>query len=67
MLTTEIPRITADETKRRLDAGGRILLVDVRSREAYDRSHIPGALSVPVKDIEARFREVPVDRTVVTY
>ena len=67
MLTTEIPRITADETKRRLDAGERILLVDVRGREAYDRSHIPGAISVPVNDIEARFGEIPVDRTIVTY
>ena len=63
----EIARISAEEAKRRIARGERILLVDVRNREAYDRSHIQGALSLPVKEAEARSQELPAGRTIVAY
>ena len=64
---TEIARITAEEVKGRLDRGEAVLLVDVRSREAYDQSHIKGALSLPGKEAEARLRELLPGRTIVCY
>jgi phage shock protein E len=67
MTPMEIPRISVEEVKRRLDHGEGILLLDVRSREAYDQSHIKGALSLPGKEAETRFREVPTGRTIVCY
>ncbi len=67
MTTMEIARITVEEVKRKLDHGDAILVVDVRSREAYDQSHIKGALSLPGKETEARFRELPSGQTIISY
>ena len=44
------------------------VLVDSRSREAWDRGHIPGAIHLPTGEIAARAAElVPVGSHVVTY
>lgn len=67
MTTMDIPRITVEEVKRRLDHGDAISLVDVRIREAYDQSRIKGALSLPAKEAEARSGELPPGRTIVCY
>ena len=67
MNMTEIPRITAGEVKGKLDREDAVLVVDVRSREAYDQSHIKGALSLPGKEAAARFRELPPGRSIVCY
>jgi rhodanese-related sulfurtransferase len=34
------------------------VLIDVRAREAYAKGHIPGALNVPDREIEARAAEI---------
>lgn len=41
-----------------LDAPGRIV-VDVRRRDEYDAGHLPGALHLPVQDVQARGMELP--------
>jgi len=64
---TEIPRITVGDVKEKLDRGEGVFLVDVRTREAYDQSHIKGALSLPAKEAEQRMGELPSGRTVVCY
>ena len=38
--------------------GGRAVLIDVRSHQAYARGHIPGALNIAADDIEARAAEL---------
>jgi rhodanese-related sulfurtransferase len=63
----EVPRISIGEAKRRLDEGEAIVLVDVRMREAYDQSHIKGALSLPVKEAETRLHELPQGRLIICY
>lgn len=42
-----VPEITAAELARRVGAGERILLLDVREPAEYAQSRIPGALRVP--------------------
>jgi rhodanese-related sulfurtransferase len=42
-----VPEITSAELARRIDAGERILLFDVREPAEYAQSRIPGALRVP--------------------
>ncbi len=42
-----VPEITAAELARRIAAGERILLLDVREPAEYAQSRIPGALRVP--------------------
>ena len=47
---------------------GAFVLVDSRSREAWDQGHIPGAVHLPTADIPVRAAElIGAGRPVVTY
>lgn len=46
---------------------GAVTVLDVRPREEYRAAHIPGALSVPLEELEQRLGELPRDREVVAY
>lgn len=64
----EIPDPAA--AKRIFDAG-EALFVDVRSPEMFAEGHIPGAVSLPLGELDARLEdfaaEVPAEQPVVTY
>ena len=62
----EIPRVSIDETKAALDSGS-ALVVDVRSAEAYQGSHISGAINIPLEELEARLGELNKDEWIITY
>src|SRR5438105_5012404 len=47
---------------------GGFVLVDARSREAYAKSHVPGAISLPHREInESSAAALPRDAILVTY
>jgi rhodanese-related sulfurtransferase len=46
---------------------GEVVVLDVRPPEEYLAGHIPGALSIPVDELEARLGEIPDDVEVVAY
>lgn len=46
---------------------GDLLMVDVRPVEEYEAGHIPGAISMPLSELEQRLPELPKDREIVTY
>lgn len=46
---------------------GAVTLLDVRPEEEFRAGHLPGALSVPLGDLERRLAELPRDRDVVAY
>lgn len=63
---TQIRRIgIEDVTRRRKD----LIFVDVRSATSIGRNpvQVPGAIHVPVKELESRIKRLPHDRTLVTY
>ncbi|MDQ7029932.1 MAG: metalloregulator ArsR/SmtB family transcription factor [Ardenticatenia bacterium] len=62
----EFERISADEL-RVLMRRGEVILLDVRPREEYQAGHLPGAISVPLDELERRLNQLPRDRTVVAY
>ena len=66
-LVSEIQRLDPDEVKRRLDAGQQVVLVDVRSPEAFAARHIQGARSIPGNTIVERAPELPIDRDIILY
>lgn len=43
------------------------LLVDVRTAEEFASGHIPGAVNIPLQELEGRLAEVPADSPVVVY
>lgn len=44
-----------------------VFLVDVRPQAEFEAGHLPGAVSLPLADLEARLAELPRDRTIVAY
>lgn len=62
-------RITVRELYDMMDSGAAPLIVDVRSRTAQslEPRRIPGALHVPVQEMESRIKELPRDREIVLY
>lgn len=62
----EVVRVSTTEAKALYDAGS-ALFVDVRSQGEYDTAHMAKALSLPLADLEARYRELPKDATIITY
>ena len=54
--------------KRLLDQeAGRLVILDVRSREGYAAGHLPGAVSIPFEELPARLRELPKQKDIITY
>jgi rhodanese-related sulfurtransferase/DNA-binding MarR family transcriptional regulator len=46
---------------------GEVVVLDVRPVEEYRAGHIPGALSIPVDELEARLEELPEGVEIVAY
>ena len=59
--------ITPDELIRRKQVDPKLLVLDLRSRFAFDRGHIVGALSLPVVDVQARWAVARGASLVVVY
>jgi rhodanese-related sulfurtransferase len=46
---------------------GAVTVLDVRPAEEYRAGHIPGALSIPLKELERRLSDLPRKRDIVAY
>jgi len=46
---------------------GAVTVLDVRPTDEYRAGHIPGALSIPLKELERRLSDLPRDREIVAY
>ncbi len=46
---------------------GLVAVLDVRPAEEYASGHVPGAVNVPLADLERRLAEMDIDREVVAY
>ncbi|HEY7354379.1 MAG TPA: rhodanese-like domain-containing protein [Terriglobales bacterium] len=66
---TDIPRITAEELKGRIQAGEEFTLIDVRNPKAWAQSSVKadGAIRVPLEGFEEHLQEIPRNKPVVTY
>ena len=62
----ELEQIPADELLTRLHRG-EVILLDVRPRAEYEAGHLPGAVSIPIDELERRLNELPSDKTIVAY
>ncbi|MFC1957739.1 rhodanese-like domain-containing protein [Chloroflexota bacterium] len=63
----ELPRISPGEVEAKLAAGSNIVIVDTRSKEEYERTHIVGAISIPVEEIEQRYSVLRSYDEIITY
>ena len=54
------------ELMARADDGG-VIVLDVRPGEEYEAGHIPGAMSIPLGELEQRLASLPHDAEIVAY
>jgi rhodanese-related sulfurtransferase len=59
--------VTPEQLAEQLASGEPPVVLDVRTDEEWNAGHIPGAMHIPVQDIEKRKGEVPSDREVVVH
>ncbi len=59
--------VSREELYRRLRSGEELVVLDVRPREEYAAGHVPGAVSIPLAELEHRLEQLPKERDVVAY
>lgn len=62
----ELEPVTREELWARARSG-EVTILDVRPREEYLAGHIPGALSVPLEELEELLSRLPPDAEIVAY
>ena len=63
---SKAPRISRDQAMRMIKEK-KAVYIDVRSKDAYDQSHIPGAISIPLSELPNRLKEIPLNKFLITY
>lgn len=61
------PGLTPEQVLERLDGDKPLLVVDVRKPVEFGVAHIPGAINIPVAEIESRLDEFRRDNGVLIY
>jgi 3-mercaptopyruvate sulfurtransferase SseA len=54
----------ADELKKRLDAG-KMLIIDVRAPAQFEKESIPGAINIPLADLEGHLQKMSKETYIV--
>lgn len=62
----ELEPVTREELRARARSG-EVTILDVRPREEYLAGHIPGALSVPLEELEEHLARLPPEAEIVAY
>ncbi|MBI4488033.1 MAG: rhodanese-like domain-containing protein [Deltaproteobacteria bacterium] len=59
--------ISLDRLVDEIVQGKKPMIIDVRSREEYEQSHIKGSIPIPLGEIPLHLAEIPRDKLVVLY
>lgn len=59
-------RIPRDEAMK-LVKEKKAVWIDVRTKDAYDQSHIPGAINIPLGELPNHFTKLPPHKFLITY
>ncbi len=64
-----LEKINAEKAKEMMDAGDKLIILDVRTQEEYQEGHIEGAILIPDFEIESKAEEILTDKntTVLVY
>lgn len=58
--------IALEELMERIEKG-EVLLLDVRPQDEYQMGHIPGAISMPIEELENHLASLPANKEIVAY
>ena len=56
-----------DVKRRQAADDASLLLLDVRTREAFQQEHIKGAVNIPADELASRLKELPPSKELITY
>ena len=62
----ELEPVPPDELMQRLNKG-LVTVIDVRPEDEYAAGHVPGAINIPLSDLEARLEKLDADGEYVAY
>jgi rhodanese-related sulfurtransferase len=62
----ELEAVPAKEVLERARKG-LVTVLDVRPPEEYEAGHLPGAVNIPVQELEKRLKELPRRREIIAY
>jgi rhodanese-related sulfurtransferase/DNA-binding transcriptional ArsR family regulator len=62
----ELEPVSREDLVKRLRSGG-VTLLDVRPEDEFVLGHLPGALNIPLPELERRLADLPADHDIVAY
>ena len=62
-----VDNISAERVKQLMDAGEKLVFIDMRPAKEYQQNRLPGARSLPIAEVANRFKEIPKSGRVVLY
>ncbi len=57
--------ITPEQLRQHIDKNTKMLIIDVRDPEEFERDTIKGAINIPLPQVQARLKDIPKDTTLV--
>ena len=63
----DVQALTKDELWKRLRRKEKLVVVDVRPSQEFDAGHIPTAVSIPLRELRKRIRELPKSKLIVAF
>lgn len=68
MSNEEVATISREELREKIERGDEFALVDTLDEPFYRHSHLPGAINIPLDEIERAKKEIPDKETeIVVY
>jgi rhodanese-related sulfurtransferase len=62
----ENENISVDELNQLLSQSpNQLFIIDLMSKEDFDRRHVPGAVNIPLEELGKRLSEIPANKTIV--
>ncbi|MBA1148864.1 metalloregulator ArsR/SmtB family transcription factor [Ectothiorhodospiraceae bacterium WFHF3C12] len=62
----ELEPVSRDELRHRM-RDGVVTVLDVRPQDEFEAGHVPGAINIPLKDLENRIAELSPEQEIVAY
>lgn len=62
ILNGDLNQVSYTKVRELVEEGA--FIVDVRGKEAFEKSHVKGAINIPLSEIRQRYNELPKDRPV---
>jgi len=62
-----VDSLTPERAKQLLDAGEKLIFIDLRPVKEFQQNRLPGAKSIPIAELANRYNEIPKSGRVVLY